>query len=104
MGIKEWYGSRSPTPSIRLGEPSTTYTKAQPKWQIFLKKLKKEKKKSFSSGTVLAHSQQTSYDPKTYSKNFDRGMGWTEPDNLSRSFSARFANPSRVLYRNDLLD
>lgn len=99
MGIKEWYGSRSPTPSTRLGQP-----KPPPKWQILLQKFKKEKKKSFSSGTVISHSQQTSYDPKTYSKNFDRGMGWTESDNMSRSFSARFANPSRVLYRNDLLD
>ncbi|KAK9946713.1 hypothetical protein M0R45_012160 [Rubus argutus] len=105
MGIKEWYSTRSP--SIRLGQnfmPSTTYNKSQPKWQTFWKKFKKENNKNLSSGTVVSQARRNSYDPKTYSKNFDRGMGWMEPDNLSRSFSARFADPSRISHRNDLLD
>ncbi|KAJ1685417.1 hypothetical protein LUZ63_016807 [Rhynchospora breviuscula] len=37
------------------------------------------------------------YDPYSYAQNFDDGPTWEEPDNLSRSFSARFAVPARVL-------
>ncbi|KAF2286930.1 hypothetical protein GH714_035619 [Hevea brasiliensis] len=40
------------------------------------------------------------YDADEYSQNFDEGTGWAEPDNLSRSFSARFADPSRILIKN----
>ncbi|KAK8645143.1 hypothetical protein V6N13_118992 [Hibiscus sabdariffa] len=39
---------------------------------------------------------KASYDPDEYSQNFDQGTGWTESDNLSQSFSARFAHPSRI--------
>lgn len=39
------------------------------------------------------------YDAYSYAQNFDDGAAWVEPDNLSRSFSARFAVPSRVLQR-----
>ncbi|RRT52645.1 hypothetical protein B296_00039205 [Ensete ventricosum] len=39
------------------------------------------------------------YDPHTYAQNFDEGPAWAEPEDLSRSFSARFAVPSRVLQR-----
>ncbi|XP_020097002.1 uncharacterized protein LOC109716097 [Ananas comosus] len=39
------------------------------------------------------------YDASTYAQNFDEGAAWGEPENLSRSFSARFAVPSRVLRR-----
>ncbi|KAL6848054.1 hypothetical protein ACP4OV_022182 [Aristida adscensionis] len=39
------------------------------------------------------------YDEYSYAQNFDDGEAWVEPDNLSRSFSARFAVPSRVLQR-----
>ncbi|KAF8025562.1 hypothetical protein BT93_F2411 [Corymbia citriodora subsp. variegata] len=37
------------------------------------------------------------YDPFTYAQNFDQGQTWADPDNLSRTFSARFAVPSRIL-------
>ncbi|KAG6471995.1 hypothetical protein ZIOFF_069450 [Zingiber officinale] len=37
------------------------------------------------------------YDLQTYQQNFDEGAAWAEPDNLCRSFSARFAIPSGVL-------
>ncbi|XP_078165269.1 uncharacterized protein LOC144559978 [Carex rostrata] len=36
------------------------------------------------------------YDPYSYAQNFDDGPTWEEPDNLARSFSARFAVPARV--------
>ncbi|XP_062182505.1 uncharacterized protein LOC133886724 [Phragmites australis] len=39
------------------------------------------------------------YDEYSYAQNFDDGEAWVEPENLSRSFSARFAVPSRVLQR-----
>ncbi|OEL36447.1 hypothetical protein BAE44_0002534 [Dichanthelium oligosanthes] len=39
------------------------------------------------------------YDAYSYAQNFDDGAAWVEPENLSRSFSARFAVPSRVLQR-----
>ncbi|VVA14881.1 PREDICTED: unnamed product [Prunus dulcis] len=101
MGIKEWCNSRSQ--SIRLGQPYMP-SNYNPGWQRFWKKFKMDKKKkSFSSSTVTP--QAPSYDPKTYSKNFDRGMGSMEPDNLSRNFSARFADPSMILHNNkNLLD
>ncbi|CAN0907018.1 hypothetical protein LINGRAHAP2_LOCUS24575 [Linum grandiflorum] len=42
----------------------------------------------------------TAYDADDYSKNFDQGMGWDDSDDyLPRSFSARFADPSRILHR-----
>ena len=39
------------------------------------------------------------YDSDSYAQNFDDGEAWVEPENLSRSFSARFAVPSRVFQR-----
>ena len=61
-------------------------------------KLKKEKKKLFESATPF----QVPYDPYTYSQNFDQGTALDEPDNLSRSFSVRFADPSRVLVKKEV--
>ncbi|XP_021637681.2 uncharacterized protein LOC110633404 [Hevea brasiliensis] len=68
----------------------------KPKWHKFWRKIYREKKKIFSAPVTL----QASYDPDDYSQNFDQGTGWAEPDNLSRSFSARFADPSRILQKN----
>jgi hypothetical protein len=39
------------------------------------------------------------HDAYSYAQNFGDGTAWMEPKNLSRSFSARFAAPSRVLQR-----
>uniref|UniRef100_A0A2N9G2K6 Uncharacterized protein n=1 Tax=Fagus sylvatica TaxID=28930 RepID=A0A2N9G2K6_FAGSY len=39
----------------------------------------------------------------TGSKNFDQGSMWTDPDNHCRSFSARFAVPSRILQKRELV-
>ena len=58
-------------------------------------KFKKEKKKLFVSSATL----HVPYDPYTYSQNFDQGNALDEPDNLSRSFSVRFADPSRILIK-----
>ncbi|GLT67495.1 hypothetical protein SLA2020_398000 [Shorea laevis] len=112
MGIKKWWNLDSGRggESIQLGgryyysQSNNTQAQAQthPKWQMFWKKIKRERKRfPISSHQVTL---RTSYDPNTYSKNFDQGTGWMEPDNLSRSFSARFADPSNVLRINCLLD
>lgn len=58
-------------------------------------KLKKEMKKLF--GSASSPLQQVPYDPYTYSQNFDQGTALDDPDNLSRSFSVRFADPCRLL-------
>jgi len=62
------------------------------RWKVLWMKLKKEKKKLFESAS--SSPLQLPYDPYTYSLNFDRGTAKDEPDNLSRSFSAKFADPS----------
>ncbi|KAK7325183.1 hypothetical protein VNO77_29325 [Canavalia gladiata] len=62
-----------------------------PSWRTFWRKMKREKRRLFSSSPVV-HVQ---YDPNSYSQNFDDGYS-TDPDNLSRSFSARFAVPSKI--------
>ncbi|KAG8045888.1 hypothetical protein GUJ93_ZPchr0008g11997 [Zizania palustris] len=49
--------------------------------------------------TAAAAAAAEPYDAYSYAQNFDDGAAWVEPENLSRSFSARFAVPSRVLRR-----
>ncbi|XP_010514023.1 PREDICTED: uncharacterized protein LOC104790031 [Camelina sativa] len=63
------------------------------KWKVLLMKLKLLPSPRSSSAKVVA------YDPYDYSLNFDQGPGWhdhDEPENLSRSFSYRFADPTRT--------
>ncbi|KAJ6932644.1 hypothetical protein NC651_008166 [Populus alba x Populus x berolinensis] len=43
------------------------------------------------------------YDPYTYSQNFDHGLIISNPDDSSRSFSARFAVPSRIFEKDGLV-
>ncbi|KAJ7966002.1 Protein kinase, catalytic domain-containing protein [Quillaja saponaria] len=106
MGMKKFW-SNSGTQSIHLGRSYTqtsyrksNYDRSKPVWQILWRKIRREKKKVFSSPSAL----ESSYDQEAYSQNFDQGTGWMEPDNLPRSFSARFADPSRILGHNRLLD
>lgn len=71
------------------------------RWRLLWRKIKKEKKRLFDcSSTSPVHLP---YDPYTYSQNFDQGSTWADPDNLSRSFSARFAVPSRILQEGGLV-
>ena len=71
------------------------------RWRILWRKFKKEKKKLFNRSSSLGHVP--SYDPYTYSQNFDHGSMWTDPDNHCRSFSARFAVPSRIFQKRELI-
>ncbi|KAL3500500.1 hypothetical protein ACH5RR_039593 [Cinchona calisaya] len=99
MSIKRWNKSRSA--SVRLGQADINREyEAQPRWLKFWTKFRRHKKKNSNSSM----SMQTPYDPKTYLQNFDEGSGTLEPDNLFRSFSARFADPSSLSRRKDFLD
>ncbi|KAK9273016.1 hypothetical protein L1049_017823 [Liquidambar formosana] len=98
MGIRKWFNSGHET--IRLGRPATMQSDhdGHAGWLSFWRKFKREKKRIFNphqTPSMHGGAAVASYDPETYSMNFDRGMEWAEPDNLSRSFSARFAYPVR---------
>ena len=43
------------------------------------------------------------YDPTSYLQNFDDGYS-TDQDNVSRSFSARFAAPSKIFGKIEVMD
>ncbi|KAG6733755.1 hypothetical protein I3843_01G230800 [Carya illinoinensis] len=70
------------------------------RWRMLWRRLKKEKKKYFGC-TASNIKQVPSYDPYTYLQNFDQGSMWADPDNHFRSFSARFAVPSRIFQKSE---
>ncbi|KAH7850321.1 hypothetical protein Vadar_030996 [Vaccinium darrowii] len=113
MEIKNWrrnFGTRS----TRLGrgyyqlqaaaETSAAATTGggsrwRPVWKFLWRKLLKEKRKmmiEYSSNSVHLKGGVPNYDEYTYSQNFDKGLVWDEPDSLSKSFSVRFADPTRI--------
>lgn len=63
---------------------------SHPKWLKFWRRITKLKNPTSDSYTV-----QKTYDHQSYMQNFDEGFGRVEPDNLYRSFSARYADPAR---------
>ncbi|OAY52938.1 hypothetical protein MANES_04G123700v8 [Manihot esculenta] len=67
----------------------------RPRWRLLWRKIMREKKKIFDCSSA-SNRMHFSYDPYTYSQNFDQGLMWSDPENMSRSFSARFAVPSRI--------
>ncbi|XP_073121106.1 uncharacterized protein [Henckelia pumila] len=79
--------------------PLTRSKAAAPIWMQLWKKIKKEKKRMFH----CSNSMRFTYDPYSYSQNFDEGSIWADPDDLSRSFSARFAVPARIFEKNGLM-
>lgn len=107
---RHWFGSssrREGTQNINLGRSYTrphyrsnspgNYDGRKTVWQMLWRKLRRNKKKVFSSSTPSPSIVDGGgYDEETYSMNFDEGTGWMDPDNLPRSFSARFAHPSRI--------
>ncbi|CAL1373505.1 unnamed protein product [Linum trigynum] len=72
-------------------------------WQALWRKINRRKRSIFRAATCTSTATvatlHSAYEPEEYSMNFDQGTGWAEPDNLPRSFSARFADPSRILQR-----
>lgn len=82
---------------IGLPVNSSSVPSTKLNWKLLWMKLKKEKRKIFESDHPV--QPHVPYNPYTYSQNFDQGFAWDEPDNLSRSFSMRFADPSSVFIR-----
>ncbi|KAI3463343.1 hypothetical protein Pfo_020006 [Paulownia fortunei] len=70
-----------------------------PIWILLWRRIKKQKKRMFQ----CSNSMRFTYDPYSYSQNFDQGLMWADPDDLSRSFSARFAVPSRIFEKNTFM-
>lgn len=115
------FGSvRETAPTVRLGRSYTTNPHRRnywpagfggnnnnpTVWQMLWRKIRfrrdnNTKKKKLSSSCA---AMEGIYDIDTYSKNFDQGLSWMEPDNLCRSFSSRFADPSRIFPPRHLLD
>ena len=57
-----------------------------------------------SSNASSISQMHFSYDPYAYSQNFDQGsLMWSDPDTISRSFSARFAVPARIFEKTELV-
>ncbi|MQL75577.1 hypothetical protein Taro_007940 [Colocasia esculenta] len=71
---------------------------SRPGWRGLWRRIVKGKRRIFGEAAAAA---RVPYDPFTYAQNFEEqgAMPWVEPENLSRSFSARFANPSGLLRR-----
>ncbi|CAM0880037.1 unnamed protein product [Alopecurus aequalis] len=92
------YG-RAPPASASSSSSRGCGTKLRGLWR----KIVREKKRILlcTTGCVPmgASVSREPYDAYSYAQNFDDGAAWVEPENLSRSFSARFAVPSRVLQR-----
>nr|GLL17766.1 hypothetical protein A4A49_08815 [Ipomoea trifida]GMC53551.1 hypothetical protein A4A49_08815 [Ipomoea batatas] len=68
-------------------------------WRLVWRKIKKEKRRMFE----CSNSTRFTYDPYSYSQNFDQGSFPADSDELSRSFSARFAMPSRIFPKSELM-
>ncbi|KAL3655647.1 hypothetical protein CASFOL_000043 [Castilleja foliolosa] len=73
------------------------YNSSNPKWLIFWRKITRAKRKSPETPLSLS-AQKNTYDHQSYLQNFDDGSDRIEPDYLYRSFSARYANPSRLRF------
>ncbi|KAK9666176.1 hypothetical protein RND81_14G166700 [Saponaria officinalis] len=76
-------------------------TSSSSKMQGFWRKLRrmfKKEQRSFGSGHH-SHALIVPYNSYTYAQNFDdQGSRFIEPENLCRSFSARFAGPSSTMF------
>ncbi|KAI3694789.1 hypothetical protein L1987_77770 [Smallanthus sonchifolius] len=79
----------------RVSKPATGPTgPMQSMWKTLLKRLKREKKKFIVRSSSM-HVHHVGYDEYTYMQNFDQGLQWdseSEPNALSRSFSARYTS------------
>ncbi|KAJ8640625.1 hypothetical protein MRB53_017319 [Persea americana] len=73
----------------------TSRSGSQPMWLVLWRKLQKGRRRIFDSSA----STHIPYDPYSYSQNFDHGSAWIEPENLPRSFSARYAGSSSIFRR-----
>ncbi|RHN58630.1 hypothetical protein MtrunA17_Chr4g0004431 [Medicago truncatula] len=67
-----------------------------------LKKLWKKIKKAKKRRIFRRSSPVFLYDPCSYLQNFDDGCYSIDPDNFSRSFSARFAGPPSKIFQKNI--
>ena len=98
-----WKSSRSK--SMKPGKNDYEYSyswSSNHKWLTLWRRSKGKKNKKSSESPFAT---QKTYAPQSYMQNFDEG---SDSDNLYRSFSARYANPSRFdpneLRRSSLID
>ncbi|MED6120059.1 hypothetical protein PIB30_017508 [Stylosanthes scabra] len=102
------YDSASSSSSIIVcvNEESMTRLKVAC-WRTLWRKIKKEKKRFFNNNNNKKKKNSSShvqYDPNSYLQNFDDGYYCSyssDPDIFSRSFSARFAMPSKYFDKNN---
>ncbi|CAL4958617.1 unnamed protein product [Urochloa decumbens] len=85
------YSAGTPRPSARA--------RLRGLWRRIMREKKRILLCSIGCVPAAAPPHREPYDAYSYAQNFDDGAAWVEPENLSRSFSARFAVPSRVLQR-----
>lgn len=78
--------------------------KKAPIWKLLWRKMKKNlfEHRSYSKSKSL--SMRFTYDPNSYSQNFDQGSSnLVDTQEYSKSFSARFAVPSRIFPKDELI-
>ncbi|KAG6415763.1 hypothetical protein SASPL_123178 [Salvia splendens] len=74
-----------------------------PIWRVLWKRIKREKKRRFPPFSN-SNGLKFNYDPSSYSQNFDdQTSTWADADDISRTFSARFAVSSRFFANNSLI-
>ncbi|KAG8053150.1 hypothetical protein GUJ93_ZPchr0001g31407 [Zizania palustris] len=94
-GAAGGHGARAPSSGRGCG------TRLRSLWRRILRENKK-RILLCATGCVpstAAAAAREPYDAYSYAQNFDDGAAWVEPENLSRSFSARFAAPPKLLRR-----
>ena len=79
------------TPYYQMGEPRKGGWFGI--WKRILRRPSK-KKKAIDQHNAVTHAAAPSNDPRTCMQNFDWGSARGEPENLPRSFSVQFGNPS----------
>ncbi|CAN4088923.1 unnamed protein product [Withania somnifera] len=99
-GNISWRRSYDYDPFISYKLPVNSRSSKGPIWRFLWRKIRKEKRRVFD----CSNSMRFTYDPHSYSQNFDdQSYVFADDDELSRSFSARFAVPSRIIPKSDLL-
>ncbi|KAJ0701582.1 hypothetical protein HanOQP8_Chr10g0380961 [Helianthus annuus] len=86
--------SRRPTDYDELVTMTVSTSKARIIWRILLRKIKRAKKNIYK----FSDSTRFRYEAGEYAQNFDHGLMSHDSDDLSRSFSARFAAPNSAMF------